>query len=65
MSDTKPIEQGFGIHCCICLNISGDLVPAITLVHGYAVCENHVKVVQRNDFDFNRIVLNAKRTAAL
>jgi hypothetical protein len=32
------------VHCVLCLNTSGDLVPAPFEVGGYRVCEAHGKV---------------------
>ena len=63
MCEPKAVEQGYGIHCCICLNLSTKRVEAITLMHGYAVCEEHMDVIKHHDFDFSRYILNARQTA--
>lgn len=40
------------IHCCLCLNGPEGRVPAVTMIKGYAVCERHVVVIRKHDFDF-------------
>ena len=39
------------IHCCCCLNLSGNAVPAETIVNGYAVCDEHVDLASHPKFD--------------
>jgi hypothetical protein len=44
-----------GIHCCICLNREAGRVQAVTIVKGYAVCEEHVELVSNPGFDIFKI----------
>lgn len=44
-----------GIHCCICLNRGGERKAADTIVKGYAVCEAHVALVSRPEFDIFKL----------
>lgn len=39
------------VACCICLNQRGERVPYVTVIHGYAVCEQHVSLVSQPEFD--------------
>jgi hypothetical protein len=50
-----------GIHCCICLNFSGDLIQAVTIIKGYAVCDEHVDLVSRGEFDIFKLGPRKKR----
>lgn len=38
------------IRCCVCLN-QGRRTAMATIVKGYAVCDEHVELVSRPDFD--------------
>ena len=38
------------VHCCICLQ-QGKQVDYETVVHGYAVCAQHVELVSQPGFD--------------
>lgn len=29
------------MNCCVCLNMTGTLVPMVTIVGGYALCADH------------------------
>jgi hypothetical protein len=39
------------IACCICLNQTGERVPYITIIKGYAVCDHHRSLVSQPEFD--------------
>lgn len=40
-----------GVNCCVCLNLSGDRVAAVTVIGGYAVCQQHVELASKPGFD--------------
>lgn len=44
------------IHCAVCLNMTADRVAASTVAAGYAVCEQHVKVVSVPGFSLFQMV---------
>ena len=56
-----PTAVAYPIHCCICLNSDAGRVPAITMINGYAVCEDHVKVIKNHDFDFAALLQFGKK----
>ena len=45
-----PALAGVRISCCICLN-QGQRTDAATIVNGYAVCERHLDLASKPDFD--------------
>ena len=53
--DNTPIG-GATIGCCICLNLTGEHVPAVTLINGYAVCAVHVAAVSGEFTDFAQLI---------
>jgi hypothetical protein len=55
----------YPIHCCLCLNGSQGRVPAVLLVKGYAVCDTHVDVIRKPDFDFIKLLQLGKRNQNL
>jgi hypothetical protein len=46
----KP-AAGAQMSCAICLNLHGQHTPAVTLIHGYAVCQHHTDLVSQPEFD--------------
>ena len=49
MRKLRQIES-VTVHCAICFN-QGKQVPAFSIVKGYAVCADHVKLVSKPKFD--------------
>jgi hypothetical protein len=47
------------IHCAICLNRGQD-VAATTLVKGYAVCQEHMELVSRPNFDIFDLIVKRR-----
>lgn len=51
-----PIDAPPGtIGCCICLNQRSRRVAATTIVAGYAVCDDHVKLAGAPGFSIQKI----------
>jgi hypothetical protein len=42
---------GVQMSCAICLNLHSTRTPAVTLIHGYAVCQRHTDLVSQPEFD--------------
>lgn len=51
------------VHCCICLNITSDLVPAVTVVCGYAVCEKHTQLASEPGFNITMVRRGGRKKA--
>ena len=35
-------------------------VPAATIIHGYAVCQEHIVLISHRDFDFPAFIQSAR-----
>jgi len=49
------------VACCVCLNLQGDRIPMVTIVKGYAVCEEHIQLVSAPGFDIFRLRSDSPR----
>ena len=43
------------IGCAICLNISGNRIPADAIIGGYSVCTEHVLLASNENFEIHRL----------
>lgn len=59
----RPVLTKPPISCAICLTTHSKHTPAITLIHGYAVCTTHIDLVSQPEFDI--ITLTGKETRPL
>lgn len=51
----EPTALPGPIGCCVCLNIAGARTPAVVVIKGYSVCEEHARIASRADFDLAHI----------
>ena len=53
----------YPIHCALCLNLKArdNLVPAVTIIRGYATCASHAAIFRSHDFDFPAYIQSAKK----
>ena len=49
------------IGCCLCLNIAGAHIAAVTIINGYACCDEHISVLSSEFSDFAQLVNRTKR----
>lgn len=54
-------NPNIAIHCAICLNMTADLIPATTVVAGYAVCKPHVKAASVPGFSLFTLMKEHRR----
>ncbi len=56
-----PPNRGSTIHCCLCLNLDNrKMVPATTIVNGYAVCAEHADFMAQPFSDFAQLLSRLK-----